>query len=392
MSDIPYGKHEITKEDIDAVTEVLRSNHLTQGPMIQKFEKSFSNFISKTSSDPTPLFSLAVNNGTSALQLCCIALGVKPGDRILVASNSFVASSNCVLYEGGDVDFVDISLDHYCIDPEALLEIIQRHPAGTYKGIVVVDFAGHPVDLKKIRDIADAHHLWIIEDACHAIGAVTIESDGTRVVAGGGKYADLSVFSFHPVKHIASGEGGMITTRSRELYEKIVLYRSHGITKDPQKMLRHDGGWYYEMQELGFNFRISDILCALANSQLDRIDENLFNRRTLAKRYTELLGTLPIDLPKTYSHIEHAYHLYVIRTKKRKELYDFLHKNHILVQVHYLPIHQQPYYEQKYGPQSIKNCDQYYEECLSLPMYHSLTLEEQDRVISKITDFFSSDK
>lgn len=388
MNPIPYGRQSIEAEDIEAVTQVLKGDYLTQGPTVKEFETSITNFLKKITGDQTEVYAHAVNNGTTALHLACLALGLKPGEKVLVTSNTFAASANCVLYCGGEVEFVDISPKDYCIDFKDLENTLKNSPAGTYKGIIAVDFAGHVLDLEKLKQIADQHKLWIIEDACHAIGGTRKALDGTIYAAGDGKYADMTIYSFHPVKHIATGEGGMILTRSKKLHERLNLLRTHGITKDPSKLSRSDGGWYHEMQELGYNGRISDVLCALGTSQMKRIEQNLANRRKIAKKYREGLMGLPIELPQEDPLVQHAFHLYVILTDKRKELYDYLHSKKIFAQVHYLPIYQHPYYIKRYGKISKPNCDHYYERCLSIPMYHGLTEADQNRVISEIRNFF----
>lgn len=390
MEIIPYGRQEISPEDIEAVVKVLKSDFLTQGPAVQEFEKSVTDFL-KGISDQQSVHALAVNNGTSALQLACLALGVKQGDKVLVTSNSFVATSNCVLYAGGDVEFIDISLTNYCIDLDLLEKRLNENPKGTYKGVIATDFAGIPFDLKRMRQICDQHGLWFIEDACHAIGAQFRPLTADRSAAGDAKYADISVMSFHPVKHIATGEGGMILTRSKELYDRMTFLRTHGITKDPSKMLKHDGGWYYEMQQLGYNCRISDILCALGTSQMKRIESNLANRRRIASTYDQELKNLPLFLPQVSNDLLHSYHLYVIRVQtgaeERKKLYQHFADHKIYSQVHYIPIYQMPYYVERYGKQSLKNCDAYYDSCLSIPMFHSMSESQQARVIDVIRKF-----
>jgi UDP-4-amino-4,6-dideoxy-N-acetyl-beta-L-altrosamine transaminase len=388
MNLIPYGKQVIEKEDIDAVVEVLKSDFLTQGPQVAKFERSVTDFLKSVSHDPTEIYALAVNNGTTALHLACIALGLKAGDKVLVTSNSFAASANCVRYCGANVEFVDIDPKTLCLDPNHLQFLIQSQPPGTYKGIIVVDFAGFMADLEQLQKIADQNQLWIIEDACHAIGGTRRASDGSLYTAGNGRFADIATYSFHPVKHVATGEGGMILTRSRELLQKLTLLRTHGITKDPSLLHRNDGGWYYEMQVLGHNGRISDILCALGASQMKRMEPNLARRRAIADRYDRELSGLPITLPIRHPDVEHAYHLYVIQTDQRKALYDFLISKKINPQVHYIPIHRLPYYEELYGKISRPVCEAYYDRCLSIPMYHGLTDEDQTRVIHEIKNFF----
>jgi UDP-4-amino-4,6-dideoxy-N-acetyl-beta-L-altrosamine transaminase len=392
MDLIPYGRQKIEAEDIEAVVNVLKSDFLTQGPAVAEFEKSVANFLKKISGDQKDIHCLAVNNGTSALQMACIALGLKKGDKVLVTSNSFAASANCVLYAGGDVEFVDISLTDYCIDYEELDARLSKQPKGTYKGIIAVDFAGIPLDLKRLREICNHHSVWLIEDACHALGAQSKRDGEEMYAAADGRYADVSILSFHPVKHIATGEGGMVTTRSDGLFEKMKLLRTHGITKEPSKMTKCDGGWYYEMQELGYNWRISDILCALGTRQMSRIESNLTSRRKIAEIYDRELSGLPLILPKVSKDVLHAYHLYVIRTIKpedRKKLYDYLIENKIYTQVHYIPIYRFPYYIQKYGKQVRQACDAYYESCLSIPMYHTLSEIDQNRVIATIKAFFN---
>lgn len=380
MKNIPYGRQEITEEDIKAVVDVLKSDFLTQGPAVEAFEKAFCQFVGCE-------FAVAVTNGTAALHLAALALDVKPGDKVLCTTNSFVASSNCVLYCGGDIEFVDINPKNYCIDIELLEKKIAASPAGTYKGIIAVDFAGYPINFEKIQAIAKKNNLWIIEDACHALGASFTDSRGIVQKSGNGVYADIAVSSFHPVKHIATGEGGMIATNNPKLYEKLKLLRTHGITKDPGLMGKSDGGWYYEMQALGLNYRISDILCTLGASQLGRMNANLARRKEIAATYERELKDLGIT-PSLEAGLEHAYHLYVLQTDQRKELYDYLKSKNIFSQVHYIPIHTQPYYIEKYGLQKLEKAENYYSKALSIPMYHSMTDESLNFVIKSIKDFF----
>jgi UDP-4-amino-4,6-dideoxy-N-acetyl-beta-L-altrosamine transaminase len=383
MRKISYGRQDITQEDIDAVTEVLRGDFLTQGPTVEKFETEFSNYIGSK-------FSIAVANGTDALHLAALALGVKPGQKVLVTSLSFVASANCILYCGADVDFVDIDAQNYCLDLVQLVQKIQCKPKNYYAGIVCVDFAGYPFNFEKLRDIANAHQLWIIEDACHAVGGEFLNSKNEVVRSGNSNYADISVFSFHPVKHIAMGEGGMITTNDDGLNKKIRLLRTHGITKSKTECAKYDGPWYYEMQELGYNYRVPDILCALGLSQLKRIDNNLKCRRNIAQTYLdELKNVGDLVLPYIQKDLQHAFHLFVIQTKKRNELFQYLIEHNIYPQVHYIPIHQQPFYVQKYGQQNLPVVEEYYQRAISLPMYHGLTDDDLMFVIKTIRDFYN---
>ena len=378
---IPYGRQEITEEDIQTVVATLKGDYLTQGPLVAEFEKRFASFVGAT-------HAVAVNNATAALHLSTLALSTQPGQRVLCTPNSFVASSNCVLYCGADVEFVDIDPVTFCIDLDALERKLKTSPRGHFSGIIAVDFAGYPLDFARIREISNRHGLWVIEDACHAPGAEFQTSSGKWHKSGSGEFADLATFSFHPVKHIATGEGGMITTRSAELAQRLRLLRTHGITKDPAEMNRNDGSWFMEMQSLGMNYRMPDILCALGISQLGRMESNLERRRALAQNYDRAFEHLPIVTPKAPENIRHAYHLYVIRTKKRKELHEYLKAEGILSQVHYIPIYQQPFYLNKYGQQHFPQMESYYQEALSLPLFHGMTPKQQDRVIHAVSSFF----
>jgi len=267
MKSIPYGRQHITEEDIQAVAEVLRSDFLTQGPNIEEFEKKFADYVGAK-------YAVALANGTAALHLCTMALGVQEGDKVITTPITFAASANCVRYCGGEVVFSDIDPKSYLLDLNKLEDIIKKSPR-EYKGIIPVDFAGAAVNLEALKVIADKYNLWIIEDACHAPGGYFKDSKGKIQNCGNSAFADLAIFSFHPVKHIATGEGGMITTNRKDLYEKLLLLRTHGITKNPDLMSKVDGGWYYEMLELGYNYRLSDMQAALGISQLKRADEGL---------------------------------------------------------------------------------------------------------------------
>lgn len=379
---IPYGRQHITDEDLKAVADTLKSDFLTQGPKVLQFEKKFAEYVEAP-------HAIAVNNATAALHLCCLALGVKKGHKILCTPNTFVASSNAVLYCGADVEFIDIDPETFCIDYRSLKSKLAGSAKGSFQGIIAVDFGGYPLDFQKLKEIVSPYGLWIIEDACHAPGAEYQTESGRWEKTGNGKYADLATFSFHPVKHIATGEGGMITTASAALAKKINLLRTHGITKDPQEMSECEGGWDMEMIDLGYNYRMPDILCALGLSQLNRMEANLNRRREIAERYNFEFKDLPFKTPSLPKDIRHAFHLYVIQTEKRKELYDFLKLKQIYAQVHYIPIYQQPFYEKKYGKQSFAKADNYYRKALSLPMYHSMTVEDQSKVIEAVREFFS---
>ena len=382
MKAIPYGRQHIDEEDIQAVIDVLKSDFLTQGPKVREFEQKFAE---KTGAK----YAVAVANGTAALHLSNLAIGIKAGDKVLTTPISFVATSNSVLFCGGKVDFVDIDPKTYTIDINKLRQKLNNSPEGTYKAIIPVDLAGYPVNMEEIKEIADKHGLKIIEDACHAPGGYFIDSKGNKQYAGNCNYADLAIFSFHPVKHIAAGEGGMITTNDEELYNKLIELRTHGVTKNPDKLIENHGGWYYEMHTLGYNYRLSDIHSALGLSQLKKLDLSIIKRQEIAKKYNEAFASNKnIITPFVAEGINHAYHLYVIQIHDRKRLYDHLRKNNIFAQVHYIPIHLQPYYRNlgwKKGDMPV--AENYYEHALSLPMYPTLTEEEQNFVIEKVLEF-----
>jgi len=383
MKNIPYGRQNITQADIDAVSEVLRSDFLTQGPEIEKFEKAFAAYIGSK-------YAVAVANGTAALHLCALALDVKPGGKVITTPVTFAASANCVRYAGGEVVFADIDPATYLLDINSVEKLLKSAPKGTYNGIIPVDFAGRSVNTEAFRKLADDYGCWILEDACHAPGGYFIDSKNEKQHCGNGVYADLAIFSFHPVKHIAAGEGGMITTNNEELYKKVSLLRTHGITKDPALLHENHGGWYYEMQELGFNYRLTDFQAALGNSQLQRADEGLKRRREIAAKYNTAFSGKSFIHGQSGDIDGHAYHLYIVEVDDRKGLYDYLREHKIFAQVHYIPVHLQPYYRDlgwKKG--DFPHAEKYYEQCLSLPMYPTLRDEEQEYVINCINAFFN---
>jgi UDP-4-amino-4,6-dideoxy-N-acetyl-beta-L-altrosamine transaminase len=380
---IPYGRQQITQQDIAAVLDTLSSDFLTQGPKIAEFEKKFAKYIGAD-------YAVAVTNGTAALHLSAMALEIKPGDKVITSPITFAASANCVRYCGGEVIFSDIDPDNYLLDITKVKELLKKNPKGTFKGIIPVDFAGYPVNLEALRKLTDEYDLWIIEDACHAPGAYFTDSKGVKQRSGNGNFAELSIFSFHPVKHIATGEGGMITTNNQELYSKLVLLRTHGITKSEELLIENHGGWYYEMQELGFNYRLTEFQAALGISQLEKADEGLRRRHEIAKKYSDAFKNTSIRISDVPSNVFHAYHLYVIQIEDRLGLYNHLRSSNIFAQVHYIPVHLMPYYK-KFGwnKGDFPVAESYYEKCLSLPMYPGLTSEQQDFVIQRVLDFVS---
>lgn len=400
---IPYGKQEISQDDITAVVKTLQSDFLTQGPIGKEFEKTFAKYVGSK-------YSVAVANGTAALHLNALALDVKPGDKVITTPITFAATANCICYCGGEVVFSDIDPKTYLLDIKKVRELLEKDKENKIKGIIPVDFAGRSVDMEAFRNLADEFNCWIIEDACHAPGASFTNKNGDKIKAGSGKYSDLSIFSFHPVKHIATGEGGMITTNNQKLYNQLIQLRTHGITKNEKDFINPIelaiGGtrfqdsqtqnypkWYMEMQSLGFNYRLSDINSALGLSQLKRAEKGLKKRRLIAKRYFEALQNLDQITDKNIealdNNCEHAYHLYVIEAENRLGLYNWLKANQILCQVHYVPTHIMPYYQTKgYKSGDFPNAESYYSKCLSLPIYPSLDSEQQEFIIEKIIEFY----
>lgn len=391
---IPYGRQNITQEDIDVVIETLKSDYLTQGPKVLEFEESFANYVGAK-------YAVAVANGTAALHLCTLALEVQEGDKVITTPITFAASANCVRYCDGEVVFGDIDPKTYLLDIESVKTLLGASPKGTYKGIIPVDFAGRAVNLEEYRKLADEYDLWIIEDACHAPGGYFVDSKGQQQFCGNGSFADLAIFSFHPVKHIASGEGGMITTNDSELYNKLLQLRTHGITKHEEEYtnsIEFAGGgkqypaWYMEMQILGYNYRLTDFQAALGNSQLQRADKGLERRRQIADVYRKAFQSL--DFIKGQSGIVegHAYHLYIIEVENRLGLYNYLREHNIFAQIHYIPCHLMPYYKAlgwKDGDRPLS--ENYYKHCISLPMYPTLTDEEQSFVINTIRECYEQE-
>jgi UDP-4-amino-4,6-dideoxy-N-acetyl-beta-L-altrosamine transaminase len=391
---IPYGRQHISEKDIQAVIETLTSDYLTQGPKISEFETAFAKYIGCR-------YAVAVSNGTAALHLAALALNVNENDKVITTPITFAASANCIRYCGGEVVFSDIDSETYLLDVDKVRKLLEASPKGTYKGIIPVDFAGRAVNLEEFRTLADEFGLWIIEDACHAPGGSFKDRTGTVHNCGNGKFADLAIFSFHPVKHIACGEGGMITTNSQELYERLLILRTHGITRDASafenpmafaaagERSSNYPGWYMEMQTLGFNYRLTDFQAALGLSQLSRADEGLQRRREIASIYTEAFKNKPFVLGQSGSIEGHAYHLYVMEVKNRLGLYNYLREKQIYTQIHYIPCHLMPYY-QKLGWKEgdMQNAEEYYKHCVSLPMYPTLSDAEQQYVISSIFDFY----
>lgn len=378
---IPYGRQDIRPEDIDAVVEVLRSDFLTQGPMVPRFERAVADICGIS-------HAVAVNSATSALHLACLALGLGPGDWLWTVPNTFVASANCALYCGASVDFVDIDPASYNLCPRALaVKLAAAEATGRLPKVVVpVHFAGQPCDMAAIRMLADRYGFKVIEDASHAIGG---RYRGDMV--GNGRFSDVTVFSFHPVKIVTTGEGGMALTRDAGLAARMERLRSHGITRDPAAMTQApEGPWSYEQIDLGFNYRMTDLQAALGLSQLGRLGDYVARRNELAERYDRLLAPLPVTVPWRAETCLSAFHLYVIQLAEgvdRARVFAAMRAAGIGVNVHYIPVHTQPWYRRMgFGPGDFPVAEAYYRRALSLPLFPALSGDEQDQVVQALTE------
>lgn len=381
MKNIPYGRQWVDDSDIAAVIDVLGSDWLTQGLMVENFEKAIAEYIGVK-------YAVTFNSGTSALHGAMYAAGVGKGDEVITSPITFVSTSNSAVYLGAKPVFVDIDPDTYCIDVNKIEDSITPQT----KVIAPVDYAGYPVDMRKLRKIAAENDLIIIEDAAHALGA---RRYGLKV----GLEADMTMFSFHPVKHITTGEGGIIVTNNPEYYEKLRLFRSHGITKSPELLQQNDGPWYYEMQDLGFNYRLTDIQCALGISQLKKLDRFVKRRNEIAVHYNNafeensFVVTPPVP---PWEDSLHGYHIYpvLIEGYDRKSIYLKLRDKGIFTQVHYIPVHLQPYYRKNFGYSKgdFPIAERFYQKELTIPMFPKMTTEDVYRVIGSINDVFSNEE
>lgn len=380
---IPYGHQDIDEEDIRAVEDVLRSDWLTQGPAVERFEQAVAEYCGAP-------HALATCNATAALHLACRAVGLGPGDLLWTSPNTFVASANCGRFCGADVDFVDIDARTYNMSAEELERKLQaaERQKRLPKVVIPVHFAGEPCDMQAIHALAKRYGFYVIEDASHAVGARYRD-----MTVGSCAYSDITVFSFHPVKIITTGEGGMTLTRNKELHEKMLMLRSHGITRDPGKMTGvAPGAWYYEQLDLGYNYRMTDIQAALGASQMRRLEAFIARRHELARTYDTALAGLPLVLPTRASHNRSALHLYVIRLrsgakKSRAVVFDTLRAAGIGVNVHYIPVHLQPYYRSLgFRQGDFPQAEMYYEGAISLPMYYGLTKNQQSTVVTVLKD------
>ena len=379
---IPYGRQDIQQQDIEAVLEVLRSDFLTQGPVVPRFEQAVAE---KTGAR----HALAVNSATSALHVACLALGLGEGDWLWTSPVTFVASANCGLYCGAKVDFVDIDPRTYNLCPEALeAKLEQAKREGRLpKVVVAVHLCGQPCDMQAIHALAQRYGFRIIEDASHAIGGKYQDE-----YIGNCRYSDITIFSFHPVKIITTAEGGMALTNDDQLAQQMNLLRSHGVTRDPGLMTHEaDGPWYYQQVDLGFNYRMTELQAALGVSQLERLDDYVAQRNALAERYDSLLAELPVTTPWQHPDSYSGRHLYVIRLKldmvgvSHRQAFESLREQGIGVNLHYIPVHTQPYYQAMgFQPDDFPESQRYYAEAISLPLYPTMTTVQQDEVVSAL--------
>lgn len=370
---IPYGRQSIREEDIEEVVRVLRSDYLTTGPKVAEFDKVVADYVGAK-------YAVAVSNGTAALHIACLAAGIGAGDEVITSPITFAASANCVLYCGGTPVFADIKKDTYNIDPED----IERKITPKTKAIIPVHYTGQPCEMDAITEIAKKHNLIVIEDGAQVISG---EYKGKKI----GSISDMTTFSFHPVKPVTTGEGGMVTTNNKELYERLKLFHTHGITREPELMDKQDGPWYYEQLELGFNYRITDIQCALGISQMRRLDAFAEHRRMLAARYNKgFAGCKNVITPYQHPDCLSSWHLYMIQVPAdmRKSVFEKLRQAGIGVNVHYIPVYKHPYY-QAHGYQDIccPNAEAFYAGAITLPLYADMTKEQVDYVVEKVIEF-----
>ena len=380
---IYYGKQSVNEQDIQAVEAILRSDFLTQGPTIERFEQRVAEYCGAK-------YAVAVTNATSALHIACKAAGLSHGDTLWTSPITFVASANCGRYCGAKVDFIDIDDSSYNMSVDELEKKLVA--GGNPRVVIPVHLCGQSCDMEKIYALSKKYSFTIIEDASHALGAIYKD---TRI--GSCKYSDMTVFSFHPVKIVTTGEGGMVLTNNKNLYEKLVLYRSHGITRDASRMTKEsDGPWYYQQIELGYNYRMTDIQAALGYSQMERLDTFVGRRRQLAKRYDELLVDLPLRTPYQSMDTNSAWHLYVVRLdrtcvkKSKAEIFEEMKKRGVTLNLHYIPVHLQPYYQALGFKQGdFPTSERYYEEAFTLPIYYDLTDEQQNQVVRALKEVLS---
>ncbi|CAM4393236.1 UDP-4-amino-4,6-dideoxy-N-acetyl-beta-L-altrosamine transaminase [Saccharibacillus endophyticus] len=373
---LPYGQQWLDEEDIEAVVQVLKGDFITQGPAIEAFERKVSDYAGTR-------YGVAFANGTAALHAACFAAEIGPNDEVITTPLTFLASSNCILYQGGTPVFADINPVTYNIDPHE----IELKLTPYTKAVIPVDFSGQPAEMDRIQEIARLHNLIVIEDAAHSIGA---QYQGRKV----GTWADMTMFSFHPVKHVTTGEGGIIVTDNERFYRRLLQFRNHGMTRDPQELISNEGPWYYEMQSLGYNYRMTDIQAALGTSQMNKLDAFIEKRKILADLYSAKLADTPgVILPSQHADASSSWHLYIIQLDSklnipdRKNVFQKLRDMNIGVNVHYMPVYLQPYYKNLgYHRGLCPHAESYYENCLTLPLFPKMTEQDIDYVVTCIKE------
>ena len=385
---ISYGKQSIDQSDIDSVVEILKSNWITQGPAVKKFEDELKNYFDSN-------HVCAVSNGTAALHLTGLSLGWQAGDIVLTSPITFLATANCIVYAGATPDFVDIDPITYIIDPNQVEDKIKFYQSQgkKVKAVIGIDFAGHPCDWKALRSIADKYDLQLVNDNCHSLGAAYLDDKQYAV-----KYADIVTQSYHPVKHITTGEGGAVLTNDPVIDEKVRRLRTHGMTKNPNLLEKNDGPWYYEMHEVGYNYRITDFQCALGSSQLKKLDSFIQKRREIAKQYDESFPNIDfLKIPKVQNAVEHSYHLYPLQidfdklTLIKSEFFEKMKGSDINLQVHYIPVHLQPFFKKNFGF-NIGNfpiSESFYQNEVSLPVYPDLSMDNVSILANNILEIIT---